>query len=263
VKTTPPLLCLENVVCRRGGFRLAVNDFQLASGEIRTIVGPSGSGKTTLLLVCAGLLRPETGTVKFEGCPIDQQTGGRRALRTVFQDGGLFPHLTSIRQVAMSIRDQDVSRAEREKLAAEWLLRLRIEDAEMSRPSDTLSGGQKQRVALARALAGSPKLLLMDEPLTGLDPAFKSQFWEDVLAARSYADSGTAFLIVTHDPLMAVSYSDTIALVEDEVRVLAAGDLFRNPLSRWVNSVRDSMLSTARALQRLDLHSHDSLAKAG
>ena len=174
-----------------GAMELAV-ELELEPGSFTAIQGPSGSGKTTLLRILAGLEEAE-GEISVEG---EFWLRGRRALPPqersigfVFQEYALFPNMT--------VRENLLYAASDEALADRLLELTELTELAERNPA-TLSGGQKQRVALCRALMRRPKLLLMDEPLSALDPAMRGQLQETIL--RLHRELGTTTLMVSHDP---------------------------------------------------------------
>ena len=187
------------------------------AGEILAIMGPSGSGKSTLLHCLAGIFRPDSGEVWFDGQRIDTLNEEDRALlrRTafgfVFQFGQLIPELTAVDNVAMSLLLNKVNRKQAYERAETWLKRLGL-DGMGARRSGELSGGQAQRVALARALIMEPKVLFADEPTGALDSLTGEQVM-DIMVDIAKED-GTTLVIVTHDPRVA-SYADHNVTVRD------------------------------------------------
>ena len=170
------------------------------------IIGPSGGGKSTLLRIIGGLEAPTSGTMAVDGSPVSFDEASLRAYRAtlgfVFQDGGLFHHMTALENVALA--------------------REICKDPLAKRPAQ-LSGGQKQRVAIARALAARPRLLLLDEPTSALDPEFTTEVLDVV---RNLAEAGTRFIIVTHEMGFARHACDHVAFLYDG-RLLEYGDAAR------------------------------------
>jgi len=168
---------------------------QVPTGSTTAVVGPSGSGKSTLLRIIAGLLTPTTGTIILNSQDISHVPTHLRSVGMVFQDNQLFPHLNVYDNVAFGLRMAKVDKrviAER----CQGLLDL-VGLTEAAKQSvSTLSGGEAKRVALARALAPSPQVLLLDEPLTGLDNRLHDRLAQD-LQRILHATSTTA-LLVTH-----------------------------------------------------------------
>jgi putative ABC transport system ATP-binding protein len=193
----------------------------VARGEIVAIMGPSGSGKSTLLHCLAGIYRPDSGEIWFDGKQIDgwdedSRTKLRRsAFGFVFQFGQLVPELSAADNVALPLLLNQVKRKDAYARAFSWLGRLGLEGLE-GRRSGELSGGQAQRVAIARALVTRPKVVFADEPTGSLD----SLTGENVmnLLVDSARALGTTVVLVTHDARVA-AYADREAMVRDGVVV--------------------------------------------
>ncbi len=182
----------------------------LAEGEILVIVGPSGCGKTTLLRVIAGLEKPSEGEVRVGDRVL---TGDNtfiapenRGIGFVFQGLALFPHLNVNKNVGFGLHD--LSAAERERRVIEELRAVGLEGLGARYPHE-LSGGQQQRVAIARSLVRRPRLMLMDEPFSDLDPRTRAAVRIEVL--RILREHKTAAIIVTHDREDALHVADRIA----------------------------------------------------
>ena len=190
-------------------------DFTCAPGEVVAVIGPNGAGKSTLVQALAGLV-PATGEVTggLLGVPTRERHVG-----VVFQDRLLFPHLSALENVAFGPRSRGEPRAEATRRAHEWLRRLGIDDLARRRPGQ-LSGGQAQRVAIARALATEPAVLLLDEPMAGLDVRVATALRLEL--ARHLASYDGVTLLVTHDPIDALTIADRV-LVLDAGRVAQFG----------------------------------------
>jgi thiamine transport system ATP-binding protein len=183
-------------------------DLTVGASEIVAVLGASGSGKTTMLRVIAGLHRPESGAVVWDGHDLAGTPPHRRGFGMVFQDFALFPHLDVGANVEFGLADRSSAAADRRR--AEELDRVGLAGFERRRVTE-LSGGQAQRVALARALAPRPRLLLLDEPLGSLDRALRRDLAGDLRSAlRSVS---TPAIHVTHDPDEAFAVADRIALL--------------------------------------------------
>lgn len=179
----------------------------VARGEIVSLVGPSGSGKTTLLRVIAGLEQPIRGKVVIDGKPMTRVPTHRRDVGLVFQDNQLFPHLCVFDNIAYSLQIKRVSKALQIEQVSEMLRLIGMEDL-ARRDVGSLSGGEAKRIAVARALIANPLILLLDEPLTGLDVELRDRLLDDMgalLRAR-----GTTIVHVTHDRTEASRLSDRI-----------------------------------------------------
>ncbi|GAB4254307.1 MAG: ABC transporter ATP-binding protein [Thermoleophilia bacterium] len=199
----------------RTGDPPAVSDlsFHIDPGEVLALLGPSGSGKTTALRLIAGFLTPRGGRVLLNGKVVAQSGSAlppeRRGVGVVFQDYALFPHLSVRRNVAFGLNR--LSSDERRRLTDEALDRVGLTGYAERRPSE-LSGGQQQRVALARALAPKPVVVLLDEPLSSLDPALRLTLREEVAAILR--EVGSAALLVTHDQDEAMYLANRVAVIE-------------------------------------------------
>jgi len=204
-------------VGRRAGFRLDVA-LSAEPGEIVAIMGPSGAGKSTLLSAIAGLVRLDEGRIVVDGWEVASSRPRRhvppaqRGVVLLGQEPRLFPHLTARENVAFGPRSRGVARDVARGDADEWLWRVGLPGSGGHRP-DELSGGQQQRVAVARALATSPKVLLLDEPLTALDAETAGDL-RALLHEQLHATRSTT-LLVTHDAVDAAALAQRLVVVED------------------------------------------------
>ncbi len=200
-------------------------DFSVHPGEVVAVMGPSGSGKSTLLHCLAGIIGPDSGTVRYGDRELTAMTDAQRsALRRtdfgfVFQFGQLVPELTALENVALPLRLNGTTRKDAERQAREWLERLEVDDVRDKRPGE-LSGGQGQRIAVARALVNRPRVVFADEPTGALD----SLNGERVLTLLTDAarDTSAAVVLVTHESRVA-AYSDREIVVRDGVARETAG----------------------------------------
>ncbi len=212
-----------------------VEDFSLSiqPGRVTALLGPSGSGKTTLLKMIAGVLRPTSGDIRFDGESVLDLPAPERDAPMVFHNALLFPHLTVEDNVGFGLRVRKTRPAERSRRVAEMLQLVGLQDLGTRRPKQ-LSGGQQQRVALARALVVSPKLLLLDEPLANLDPDLRSEMRELLLNVQR--SIGLTMVLVTHDQEDAIVIADQVALIRDGTLVQegVAREFFERPASAWV-----------------------------
>ncbi|MDQ2857357.1 MAG: ABC transporter ATP-binding protein [Candidatus Eremiobacteraeota bacterium] len=207
--------------------RKALREFHLAvtldvPQGVTVVLGPSGSGKTTLLRLIAGLLRPDAGTIVLADRILsDSQTfvaPHRRNVGIVFQEYALFPHLSVAANVAYGLRARHVSPDLRRRQVARVLERLEIGQHSGERV-DELSGGQRQRVALARALVIEPDVLLLDEPLSALDPLTRGRVRAELRTILN--DVRVPTLFVTHDQADRASFPDRVVRI-DRGRLLVA-----------------------------------------
>jgi thiamine transport system ATP-binding protein len=202
---------LDSITVRYGQ-TVAVSDVSLsvADGEVVALLGPSGCGKSTLLRTIAGLEKPSSGAVRWDSRDLAGVPVHRREFGLVFQDGQLFPHRSVAGNVAFGLRMQKVERESRDKRVLSLLELVGLEGYAERRVTQ-LSGGEQQRVALARALAPSPRLLLLDEPLSALDRALREQLAVDL--ARLLREAQTTALVVTHDHDEAFTLADRVAIM--------------------------------------------------
>lgn len=215
-----------------GGAVLADVSLTANASEIVALLGPSGCGKTTLLRVIAGL-QPHTGDVRWRGRSLAAVPAHRRGFGLVFQDQALFPHLDVERNVAFGLRMQGGRAAQHARRVAELLEMVGLRGLSR-RPVDALSGGEAQRVALARALAPHPRLLMLDEPLSGLDRPLREQLLVDL--PRILRQLRQTALFVSHDLEEALAVSDRVAVMRAGriVQVGSPGDLYERPASVFV-----------------------------
>jgi ABC-type Fe3+/spermidine/putrescine transport system ATPase subunit len=210
----------------------------IAPGELVALVGASGSGKTTTLRIAAGYEIPDAGRVVLtdeSGATRDitHEPPQRRGFGMVFQHYALFPHMTVEHNVAFGLEARGVGKAERLTKAREALAGVGLDD-KASRPVQSLSGGEQQRVALARALVISPRVLLLDEPLSNLDPTLRQTMRDELRA--TLRRSGVTALFVTHDQEDAFAVADRIAMLA-RGKLLQVGtpeDLYHAPATRDV-----------------------------
>lgn len=192
-------------------------DFSIRPGEVVAVMGPSGSGKSTLLHCLAGIVRADSGEVRYRGRELSHMSDGERsALRRadfgfVFQFGQLVPELTCLENVAMPMRLGGAKRKAAETQAAQWLERLEVGDLAGKRPGE-VSGGQGQRVAVARALVGGPRVVFADEPTGALDSLNGERVMR--LLTDAARDTRAAVVLVTHEARVA-AYSDREIVVRD------------------------------------------------
>lgn len=202
-------------------------------GEILCLLGPSGSGKTTLLLLLAGLERPTAGEVRFNGAVVNSLPPRDRAVGFLFQNYALYPNMSVRENIAFPLRLKGVSKKERERTVLELAEMLDLRGLLERRPSE-LSGGQQQRVALARALARQPRLLLLDEPLSNLDPILRRSAREEIRLLQRRM--GLTTIWVTHDQDEAMTVADKLAVLK-EGRLVQYGsplDVYNRPVDPFV-----------------------------
>jgi putative ABC transport system ATP-binding protein len=201
------MLELEGVVKRYRGAGEEVHavdgvNLSVSAGETVSLVGPSGSGKTTLLLLIAALLKPDRGTIRFDGRDLSSLSESEasdyllRDVGFIYQNYHLMPRVSAIENTSIKLLLGGVGSREAQAIARPWLERVGLGDRLRHKPHE-LSGGERQRIAIARALAGQPRLILADEPTGNLDSARSGEIIE---LLRSIAhERGAAVLLVTHD----------------------------------------------------------------
>lgn len=175
--------------------------------EIVALTGPSGCGKTTLLRCIAGLESISTGTIRLNNQDITNQPTHLRKIGIVFQDNQLFPHLTVGQNIAYSLKIKRVDKKITEQKVREVTSLVGLAHL-IDRTVTNLSGGEAKRIAVARALVAEPKVLLLDEPLTGLDPDLHGRLLEDL--GKLLRTRGTTVLHVTHDKAEASTIADRV-----------------------------------------------------
>ena len=201
-------------------------------GETVAVLGPNGAGKTTLLRILAGLHPLRSGEVRLDGVVLDGEPE-RRPVGVVFQDLLLFPHLSCLENVAFGLRARGVAKATARSAATAWLERVGLGGRAGDRPGQ-LSGGEAQRVALARTLATSPRLLLLDEPLSALDATTRAAARRELRQVLAGHDG--VRLLVTHDPLEAMALADRLVVLEQGrvVQEGTAAEISARPRSGYV-----------------------------
>jgi ABC-type Fe3+/spermidine/putrescine transport system ATPase subunit len=222
-------------VAKRFGDTVVVADVSLdvRDGELIALLGPSGSGKTTLLRMIAGFETVDAGRILLDGEDVTARSALHRRVGMVFQHYALFPHLTVGDNVGYGLADARLTRAERSERVAEALALVNMHGYE-ARAVTALSGGQQQRVALARALAPRPRILLLDEPLSNLDPSLRERTRAELrtLVRRI----GITTVLVTHEQEEAFDLADRIALLHlGRLEQLGVPDvLYQQPATPFV-----------------------------
>lgn len=227
-----PRLELQNISRDFGGQRV-VSDVSLAleAGEVVCLLGPSGCGKSTTLRIAAGVDQQTDGVVRIDDQIVSDARGHmppeQRSVGLIFQDFALFPHLNVEGNIGFGVRE----RSEKAGRVKDLLSRVDLDGFERKMPHE-LSGGEQQRVALARALAPKPRVLLMDEPFSGLDNRLRDEVRDATLALLKAED--TAVLLVTHEPEEAMRMADRIALmrVGRIVQIGAPYQIYNNPVDQ-------------------------------
>jgi len=222
-------------VTKAYGSTTAMDDVSVAvpDGETLGVVGPSGCGKTTTLRTVAGFETPDAGGVYFDDSEVTHVPPENRNAGLVFQSYALFEHMTVAENVAFGPRMHGVGREERERRVDELLELLDIAELRDRDPA-SLSGGQQQRVGVARALAIEPEILLLDEPMTGLDAKLKARLRSELRDLLDHLD--VTALYVTHDQAEAMSMCDRIAVMRGGAleQVGPPAEVYHEPASEFV-----------------------------
>jgi ABC-type Fe3+/spermidine/putrescine transport system ATPase subunit len=227
------MLELRNLTKQYGDER-AIDELSLSvdDGEFCTILGPSGSGKTTTLLSIAGHVTPTAGSISLDGTDLTDVPPEDRSLGIVFQQDALFEHMTARENVAYALGPHEGD-WNRENRVDQFLSLVGMTDQGDSYPAQ-LSGGQRRRIELARALVYEPDVLLLDEPLTGLDRALRREMRAEI--SRIHEETNVTTVYVTHDQAEALTLSDRIAVL-NEGECMAVGTpetLYEQPPNRFV-----------------------------
>jgi len=214
-------------------FHLCDISLSVSGGEFFVLMGPTGAGKTVLLEAIAGLIPSKSGRIIIGGRDVTRLPPEKRGISIVYQDYALFPHLTVLENILYGLHFHRVEKEEKQLRRRELVTQLNLGHL-LHRFPGTLSGGELQRVALARALIVRPEVLLLDEPLSALDPAFREEI-RDALR-RLHERWGVTFIMVTHDFSDALSLAQRACVINDG-RIEQTGDvadIFQRPTSRFV-----------------------------
>jgi multiple sugar transport system ATP-binding protein len=229
-----PSVSFEHVTKRFGDVTV-VDDFTLdvGDGELLVLVGGSGSGKSTILRMLAGLETVTTGTIRIDGRDVTALPPRDRDVAMVFQDYGLYPHMTVRENLSLGLRLKNVPRPEIERRIA-WAGGILGLEPLLDRKPKQLSGGQRQRVAMGRAMVREPKVFLFDEPLSNLDAGLRAQMRIEIGTLQRRLRTTTVY--VTHDQVEAMTLGDRIVVLADS-RIQQIGrpiDIYRAPANRFV-----------------------------
>ena len=243
-------------ILKKTGTTVGVNraSFSVEEGEIFVIMGLSGSGKSTLVRLINRLIEPTEGNIFIDGEDLatmnkeNLREVRRKKLSMVFQNFGLFPHRTVLDNAAFGLEIQKINKAEREKRATEALKLVGLGEYLHQRPSQ-LSGGMQQRVGLARALTNDPKVLLMDEAFSALDPLIRRDMQDELLELQK--TQKRTIIFITHDLNESLRLGDRIAIMKDGkvVQIDTGEEILMNPadnyVKRFVEDIDRSRVFTA------------------
>ncbi|GBC59423.1 ABC transporter ATPase [Desulfonema ishimotonii] len=225
-------LRIDDLHIRLGEFRLSGVSLELEKGEYLTIIGPTGAGKTILLECIIGFYTPDRGRIFLDGTDITRYRPCQRNIGIVYQDYALMPHMTVFENIAYGLKKQVREKKAIAAAVAEMADALHIGHI-LARHPGTLSGGEQQRTALARALIVKPRLLLMDEPLSAVDPQTRREMRH--LLKGAIRKWETTVIHITHDLDDAWSLADKVAMFRDG-KILQSGPLkevFDTPRTRF------------------------------
>ncbi|MFD1627147.1 ABC transporter ATP-binding protein [Azospirillum griseum] len=227
-------LALDGLTKRYGSFTaLQPTHLTIPHGQFVCLLGPSGCGKTTLLRMVAGLDSPTEGRILLDGTDITHKPAHQRNFGMVFQSLALFPHLTVGENIAYPLRIRGVPKADQGREVDRLLGLVRLPGV-ADRAVSQLSGGQRQRIAIARALALSPKLFLLDEPLSALDAKLREAMQIELKLLQERL--GITTIVVTHDQREAMTMADLVVVMsQGRVRQAASPiDVYRRPADSFV-----------------------------
>ncbi|WP_027722516.1 ABC transporter ATP-binding protein [Maridesulfovibrio zosterae] len=227
------MISIEHLKVQLPGFALEDISLHIAEGDFFTLLGPTGSGKSVLLETMAGLVPVTSGKIKVAGTDITGFAPEKRGLSIVYQDYALFPHLTVMSNIVFGARYKSINAADAKSKAYELSEMLNISHL-LERTPRHLSGGERQRTAIARALLVDPAVLLLDEPLSALDPSFRQEV-QDLLKSI-HKETGITFVMVTHDFDEALYLANNGAIIKNGtlIRKGAIRDIFNSPGSKFV-----------------------------
>lgn len=226
-------ITLKNIEKYFGKSKVLDNiNIDIEKGEFVSLLGPSGCGKTTLLRIISGLESKNSGEIYVDGKEISKVLPAKRNIGIVFQNYVLFPNLTVYENIAYGLVNKKVKKEEIEKKVNNILDKIDLKHIKHKYPKQ-LSGGQQQRVALARAVVLSPKILLLDEPLSALDAKVRETLRKEIKALQK--DLGITTIMVTHDQEEALTMSDKIVVInEGEIMQIGAPEeVYKNPANNF------------------------------
>jgi ABC-type sugar transport system ATPase subunit len=229
-----PSVSFEHVRKQFGAVTV-VEDFDLtvADGELLVLVGGSGSGKSTILRMVAGLEEVTSGSIRIDEHDVTQLPPRERDVAMVFQDYGLYPHMTVHENLSLGLRLRKIAKQEIDRRVT-WAAGMLGLAPLLDRKPKQLSGGQRQRVAMGRAMVREPKVFLFDEPLSNLDAGLRAQMRIEIGGLQRRLNTTTIY--VTHDQVEAMTLGDRIVVLADG-RIQQVGrpiDLYRSPVNRFV-----------------------------
>lgn len=227
------MIDIRNLCVDLGEFVLRDVSLNINEGEYFVILGPTGAGKTVLLESIAGLYPTQGGEISLRGKDVTKVAPEERKVSIVYQDHVLFPHL-SVRENILFGLKMHKEKPLKMKSRLEWVVKLLEIDHLLHRKPDTLSGGERQKIALARAIITEPELLLVDEPLSALDPETREGVQQEL--RKLHKELAITILHVTHDFEEAIALGDRIAVIGEGLlkQIGTPEEIFRHPNSEFV-----------------------------
>ncbi len=228
--------------------------FTVEEGNVFAIVGPSGAGKTTILRLICGLDQPTSGSIHYQDKEITHLKPNERGFTFVFQDGALFPHLTVEKNIGYGLKPYGYTKEKIQENIQTYTKLLKINHL-LDRYPSSLSAGEKQRVGIARAFVREPKLILLDEPFSNLDPLLKEELKKDLMAIQKKQNQ--TMILVTHDQNEALELANEILVIKDGkyVECNIPSELYRNPRNLFTAQFIGIPQMNLLSLSTIDAHS--------
>jgi len=213
-------------------FQLEDISFKIENGDYFALLGPSGAGKSVLLETIAGLIKPDFGAIYMNQKEITNVKIGNRSIGLMFQDNSLFPHFTVKKNIEFALKPKNKNKAETRQSLKQLAQDFNITHL-LERKPQTLSGGEIQRVLIARTLASKPEILMLDEPLSSIDTAFKDEI---KTLLRKLNRNGLTIVHVTHDFEEAIALASVIAVLNDGKLITAGSpeEIFNKPANEFI-----------------------------
>ena len=263
------MIGFDRVSIALGDFLLDEVSLTVRKGDYYIIMGPSGAGKTVILDAIAGLLEPDSGRICQDGRDVKGIPPEKRRIGLVYQDYSLFPHMTVEKNIAFGMRMRHLPAPEIAEQVQQLMQQFEITHIAQRAPL-TLSGGEQQRVAIARALAIDPEILLLDEPLSALDPITRDHFIE--VLRSLHRDQGLTIVHVTHDRRDATSLGSRMAMIidgrlvqEDRVKTVFSSPCMER-VARFIgyeNIIKGMVVSSEEGLCVVDIGKNRVVVVAG
>lgn len=227
-------------------------NLEIEDGSFTVLVGPSGCGKSTTLRMVAGLEDITSGELYIGDENVTKVDANKRGISMVFQNYALYPHMTVKDNIEFGLKNNKVKKEERNRLISEVSSIVGLDEYLNRKPSD-LSGGQRQRVALARAMVKTPKVFLMDEPLSNLDAKLRNQMRSELIQLHKRLKS--TFVYVTHDQVEAMSMADKIVIMDKGkiMQVDSPKEIYKNPKNIFVAQFIGNPAMNIISMEELDI----------